>query len=95
MPDDNVRAMAKGYWITCYRLMPDEVTLADYARIAGPAIPLADAHIQTDFYNAKTFNGVPPNDHVQVVGKDRYYQIWFGHRMHYVRAADVDIRVAP
>ena len=37
MPDDNVRAMAKGYWITCYRLMPDDVTLAEYARIAGPA----------------------------------------------------------
>ena len=30
--------MAKGYWITYYRLIPDEVTLAEYARIAGPAI---------------------------------------------------------
>ena len=38
MPDDSLRAMAKGYWITCYRLIPDEVTLAEYARIAGPAI---------------------------------------------------------
>ncbi len=72
----------------------NEVTPMQYTIAAGQAYPLADAHIQTDFYNAKTFNGVPPNDHVQVVGKDRYYQIWFGHRMHYVRAADVDIRVA-
>jgi uncharacterized protein (DUF1330 family) len=38
VPDDNVRAMVKAYWITCYRLIPDEVTLAEYARIAGPAI---------------------------------------------------------
>jgi len=73
----------------------NEVTPLPYTIAAGQAYPLADAHIQTDFYNAKTFNGVPPNDHVQVVGQDRYYQIWFGHRMHYVRAADVDIRVAP
>ncbi|MGH3461214.1 MAG: N-acetylmuramoyl-L-alanine amidase [Kribbellaceae bacterium] len=72
----------------------NEVTPLPYTIAAGQAYPLADAHIQTDFYNAKTFNGVPPNDHVQVVGQDRYYQIWFGHRMHYVRAADVDIRVA-
>jgi hypothetical protein len=29
-----------------------------------------------------------------VEGSDRYYEIWFGHRMAYVRAADVDrIRV--
>jgi hypothetical protein len=41
-----------------------------------------------------TFAGVPPTDHVQVIGKDRYYQIWFGHRMAYVRAADVDLRLA-
>jgi uncharacterized protein (DUF1330 family) len=38
MPDDDVRAMAKGYWITCYRLIPNEVTLSDYAKIAGPVI---------------------------------------------------------
>ena len=30
--------MAKGYWITCYRSVPDEATLANYARVAGPAI---------------------------------------------------------
>jgi hypothetical protein len=29
-----------------------------------------------------------------VLGKDRYYQIWFGHRMFYVRAADVNVKVA-
>ena len=30
--------MAKGYWITCYRSVTDEPTLANYARVAGPAI---------------------------------------------------------
>jgi uncharacterized protein (DUF1330 family) len=30
--------MAKGYWITCYRSVTDEATLANYARVAGPAI---------------------------------------------------------
>jgi uncharacterized protein (DUF1330 family) len=30
--------MAKGYWVTCYRSVTDEATLANYARVAGPAI---------------------------------------------------------
>jgi uncharacterized protein (DUF1330 family) len=30
--------MAKGYWITCYRSVTDEATLANYARVASPAI---------------------------------------------------------
>jgi len=30
--------MAKGYWITCYRSVTDEATLANYARVALPAI---------------------------------------------------------
>ena len=30
--------MAKGYWITCYRSVRDEATLANYAKVAGPAI---------------------------------------------------------
>jgi uncharacterized protein (DUF1330 family) len=30
--------MAKGYWITYYRSVTDEATLANYASVAGPAI---------------------------------------------------------
>lgn len=71
----------------------NEPTPMQYTIAAGQAYPLADASIQTDYYAAKTFNGVPPNDHVQVIGKDRYYEIWFGHRMHYVRAADVNLSI--
>ena len=30
--------MAKGYWVTCYRSVKDPAALANYARLAGPAI---------------------------------------------------------
>ena len=65
-----------------------------YSIGAGQSYPLSDASIETDYYRAVTFDANTPGDHVQVLGKDRYYQIWFGHRMFYVRAADVDIKPA-
>jgi uncharacterized protein (DUF1330 family) len=30
--------MAKAYWVTCYRSIPDPEKLAAYAKLAGPAI---------------------------------------------------------
>ena len=30
--------MARGYWITCYRSVTDLARLAEYAKLAGPAI---------------------------------------------------------
>ena len=45
----------------------------------------------TNYYRASTFSLDTPNDHVDVVGQDRYYQISLGHRFAYVRAADVDV----
>ena len=30
--------MAKGYWISCYRSIKDPAALAEYAKLAGPAI---------------------------------------------------------
>ncbi|ADB31928.1 N-acetylmuramyl-L-alanine amidase, negative regulator of AmpC, AmpD [Kribbella flavida DSM 17836] len=70
------------------------VTPLQYSIKAGQAYPVGDASIETDYYRATTFDGQPPTDHVQVLGNDRYYQIWFGHRLAYVRAADVDLRPA-
>jgi hypothetical protein len=70
------------------------VTPLQYSIGAGQSYPLSDASIETDYYRAVTFDLATPGDHVQVLGKDRYYQIWFGHRMFYVRAADVDIKPA-
>lgn len=58
---------------------------------AGQAYVLADASIPTDYYYAKTYDDSLPDDHTVVVGKDRYYEIWFGHRYAYVRAADVSV----
>jgi len=67
------------------------VTPLQYTIGAGQSYPVGDLNIETDYYRANQFAGVPPTDHVQVLGKDRYYQIWFGHRMFYVRAADVNV----
>lgn len=33
--------MAKGYWITTYRVLNDPKALAEYAKLAGPAITAA------------------------------------------------------
>jgi hypothetical protein len=63
-----------------------------YSIAPGQGYVLADAHLQTDYYYAKTFHcaGVAM-DCTDVVGHDRYYEIWFGHRIAYVRAADVTL----
>jgi len=63
-----------------------------YSIQPGQAYALADTQIQTDYYYAKTFrcSGLPM-DCTDVVGQDRYYEIWFGHRVAYVRAADVEV----
>ena len=59
----------------------------------GQSYVLADQDIESDFYYAKTYNCASlPLDCSEVVGEDRYYQIWFGHRIAYVRAADVTIQ---
>ena len=62
-----------------------------YTIPAGQAYPLADSSIKTDFYYANTFDDSLPGDHTDVVGKDRYYLISFGHRVAYVRATDVKV----
>jgi N-acetyl-anhydromuramyl-L-alanine amidase AmpD len=67
-----------------------EVVPLQYEIRAGQHYVVADAHIETDYYYAKSFDDSLPGDHTEVEGGDRYYEIWFGHRMAYVRAADVD-----
>jgi N-acetyl-anhydromuramyl-L-alanine amidase AmpD len=65
------------------------VTPLQYTIKAGQKYVLADGKIDTSFYYAKTFDSSLPDDHTVVNGQDRYYEIWFGHRMFFVRAADV------
>jgi N-acetyl-anhydromuramyl-L-alanine amidase AmpD len=63
-----------------------------YTLKPGQAYVVADDDLATDYYYAKTFNDAIPGDHTVVVGEDEYYQIWFGHRFAYVRAADVSVK---
>jgi hypothetical protein len=74
--------------------IPDQgLAPLQYTIKPGQAYVLADDDIQTDYYYAKTYDCAQiANDCTQVVGKDRYYLIWFGHRMHYVNAADVEVK---
>lgn len=67
------------------------MTPLQYTIKPGQQYVLADATIETDYYYAKTYDDSIPDDHTQVVGQDKYYLIWFGHRMAYVRAADVTV----
>ena len=68
------------------------VTPLQYTIKPGQAYVLADSHLQTDYYYAKTFrcDGVAM-DCTDVVGQDRYDEIWFGHRIAYVRVADIRV----
>jgi hypothetical protein len=76
---------------------PDEIPYQtvvplQYSIQPGQAYVLADDDIATDYYYAKTFDDSLPGDHTVVIGGDEYYEIWFGHRIAYVRAADVTLR---
>lgn len=62
-----------------------------YSFTQGQRYAVGDLTVPTDYYRAATFSTDTPNDHIDVVGKDRYYQISLGHRFAFVRAADVDV----
>ena len=77
-----------------YEIPYQEVTPLQYTMKAGQSYVLADANIETDYYYAWSYDDSLPDDHTEVQGTDRYYLIWFGHRMAYVRAADVVLKPA-
>jgi hypothetical protein len=61
-----------------------------YSIQPGQAYVLAQQDVPTDYYYAKTYNCAYAVDDCTVVrGADKYDEIWFGHRVAYVRAADV------
>ena len=70
---------------------PQAIAPLQYSFTQGQRYAVADLTVPTDYYRATTFSTDTPNDHVDVVGQDRYYQISLGHRFAYVRAADVDV----
>ena len=62
-----------------------------YSIKAGQKYVLADDSIDTDYYYATIFDASDPTDHIVVNGQDKYDEIWFGHRMFYVRKADISV----
>lgn len=74
--------------------IPDQGTASlDYTLPAGQSAVLTDAHPSTDYYQAATYDGKPPKDHIDIRGTTKYLQISIGHRVAYVKASDV--RVVP
>jgi hypothetical protein len=73
--------------------IPDQgVVPLQYTLKPGQSYVLADDTVPTDYYYAKTFDDSLAGDHTVVKGSEEYYQIWFGHRIAYVKAADVKVR---
>ncbi|MFJ5533049.1 N-acetylmuramoyl-L-alanine amidase [Streptomyces sp. NPDC093261] len=58
-----------------------------YRLPAGQRYVIGD-RVPGEYYYAVTFT---PDSHRVVVGKDLYYEIQFGHRVEFVRAADVQV----
>jgi N-acetyl-anhydromuramyl-L-alanine amidase AmpD len=65
-----------------------EVTPLPYRLLAGQKYVVGDA-VPGEYYYSLTFT---TDTHRVVVGKDLYYEIQFGHRVAFVRAADVQVR---
>lgn len=72
-------------------MTPQTVTPLPYTIKAGQRVVLADSKVPTDYYYAMTFDTPPPLDHVDVMGQERYYEVYLGHRIGYVPADQVDI----
>ncbi len=66
------------------------VTPLQYSILDGQSYVLADRHVPTDYYYATTFTD-GPYQRTDIRGHDRYYEIYFGHRVAFVRAANVRI----
>ena len=82
-------AAYEGTEIPCQTVTPMQYTIK-----RGQEYALADAAVPTDYYFSWTYDfhaDEVPDDDTVVRGQDRYYQIWFGHRFAFVRAADVRI----
>lgn len=52
---------------------------------------IADTDVPTDYYKAWYYDINTPNDHIDIVGKTKYYLVYFGHRVMYVQAEDVEL----
>ncbi|MCW2878021.1 MAG: N-acetylmuramoyl-L-alanine amidase, partial [Sphaerisporangium sp.] len=62
----------------------------EYKIPVGQTYAVSDDAVVTDYYRAISFDGSAPGDRTDVVGQDRYYQLWYAHRQVFVRTAEVD-----
>ncbi|WP_446664538.1 N-acetylmuramoyl-L-alanine amidase [Flexivirga sp. B27] len=62
-----------------------------YTWSAGQEYVIADQDVPTDYYKAWTYDVTTPHDHMDIVGKTKYYLVYFGHRVMYVMADDVEL----
>ncbi len=67
---------------------PQSVVPLQYTIGAGQHYVVAGV-LRPDYYHSNTVDGSSPGDRTVVTGRDLYYLVYFGHRMAYVRAADV------
>jgi uncharacterized protein (DUF1330 family) len=49
--------MAKGYWVTCYHSVSNPDALAEYGKLAGPAIQAGGGRFLARGLPAKTYEG--------------------------------------
>ncbi|HEY3505465.1 MAG TPA: N-acetylmuramoyl-L-alanine amidase [Actinocatenispora sp.] len=77
---------------------PDEIPPAGFAPLPytiGPGQSYVyGGPVATDYYYAKTIDDSLPGDHTVVRGHERYLRIQLGHRIAFVRAADVVVSPA-
>ncbi|GGB15288.1 amidase [Flexivirga endophytica] len=73
---------------------PDDVQAISpfsYTWAAGQEYVIADQDVPTDYYKAKTYDVTTAGDHIDIVGTTKYYLVYFGHRVMYVMADDVEL----
>ncbi|WP_086819035.1 peptidoglycan recognition family protein [Allokutzneria sp. NRRL B-24872] len=62
-----------------------------YTMLPGQRYVAADLAVPSEYYFAKEWNG----PRIVVRGHERYYQVFLGHRIAYVKAADVHVLPGP
>lgn len=62
-----------------------------YQLASAQSYALVDEKVPTDYYKAQTYDIDTPDDHVDIVGKTKYYMINVGHRIGFVLASDVQV----
>ncbi|WP_265444957.1 N-acetylmuramoyl-L-alanine amidase [Flexivirga meconopsidis] len=65
------------------------ISAYSYVWGVGQEYAVVDERVPTDYYKSGGFDLNAPGTHIDVVGTTKYYLVNFGHRLMYVKAADV------